>query len=69
MESFARSTERIQPPGIVLLLTLLPSPDYFLSAIKKESQPRSPATKWPAAATTGVRPKTKPSDSSGYTKV
>ena len=67
MESFARSTERAQPSGIVLLLTLLSSYAYF-PATKIESQPRSVATKHPAAAGTGVGPKTSPSDSSGYTR-
>jgi hypothetical protein len=59
MECFARSTNRIQPPVIVLPLSLLPtSPDYFPTATKKPSQTRSLATKCPTAATTGVRPKT-----------
>jgi len=68
MESFARSTERAQSFGIVLLSTLLSSSGYFPAATKIESQPRSAATRHPAAAATGVTPNTKPSDSSGYTR-
>jgi hypothetical protein len=67
MESSAHSTERTQPHGIVLLLTL-PSSDYFPTAIKIESQPRWLATKLSAATTTGLGPKTNPSDSPGYTR-
>jgi hypothetical protein len=68
MESSARSNERAQPSGIVLLPTLLSSCGYFPTATKIESQPRSAATKHPAAAATGVRRNTNPSDSSGYTR-
>jgi len=65
MESFARSTERAQSFGIVLLSTLLSSSGYFPAATKIESQPRSAATRLLAAAVTGVRARTHPSDSSG----
>jgi hypothetical protein len=61
----SRSTVRAQSFGIVLLSTLLSSSGYFPTAKKIESQPRSATTKHPAAAATGVRPNTNPSDSSG----
>lgn len=63
MESLARSTERAQSFGIVLLSTLVSSSGYFPTATKIESQPRSAATNHPAAAATGVRPNTNPPDS------
>ena len=62
MESLTRSTDCAQSFGIVLLSTLLSSSGYFPTAKKIESQPRSAATKHPAAAATGVRPNTNPSD-------
>lgn len=68
MESSARSIERAQPSGIVLLLTLLSSSEYFPAATKIGGQPRSVATKHPTAAATGVGRKTNPSVSSGCSK-
>jgi hypothetical protein len=68
MESSIRSTERSQPPSIVLLLTLPSRLGYFPAAkrLKTHRDRLQQSTQLPPPI--GVRPKTNPSEWSGYTR-